>query len=132
MKPTVLVLVLALMSAGAIVALQHRGLPETTTYKHQLAPDSAANAMQNAAALPVKGQASGSAKQHGSEDNHAQKAALSAGAPPVAQAEEGFARGPSHSGKAESLPAAGSALPLLSVIGFGVLLGGIASALKTR
>ncbi len=32
----------------------------------------------------------------------------------------------------EELPASGSALPLLSVIGFGVLLGGIASALKTR
>ncbi len=30
------------------------------------------------------------------------------------------------------LPDTGSALPLLSVIGFGVLLGGIASALKTR
>ena len=32
----------------------------------------------------------------------------------------------------EELPAAGGALPLLSVIGFGVLLGGIASAMKTR
>ncbi len=31
-----------------------------------------------------------------------------------------------------SLPEAGSALPLLSVIGFGALLGGIASALRTR
>jgi len=31
-----------------------------------------------------------------------------------------------------ALPAAGGALPLLSVIGFGVLLGGIASAMKTR
>lgn len=30
------------------------------------------------------------------------------------------------------LPSAGSGLPLLSVIGFGVLVGGIASALKTR
>lgn len=30
------------------------------------------------------------------------------------------------------LPSASSALPLLSVIGFGVLLGGIASAMKTR
>jgi len=30
------------------------------------------------------------------------------------------------------LPAAGGALPLLSVIGFGALLGGIASAMKTR
>ena len=29
-------------------------------------------------------------------------------------------------------PSAGGALPLLSVIGFGVLLGGIASAMKTR
>ena len=34
--------------------------------------------------------------------------------------------------EARSLPAAGGALPLLSVIGFGVLLGGIASAMKTR
>jgi hypothetical protein len=32
----------------------------------------------------------------------------------------------------DGLPSTGSALPLLSVIGFGVLLGGIASALKTR
>ena len=32
----------------------------------------------------------------------------------------------------DNLPGSGSALPLLSVIGFGVLLGGIASALKTR
>jgi LPXTG-motif cell wall-anchored protein len=31
-----------------------------------------------------------------------------------------------------NLPATGSSLPLLSVIGFGVLVGGIASALKTR
>ncbi len=31
-----------------------------------------------------------------------------------------------------ALPNTGSALPLLSIIGFGVLLGGIASALKTR
>jgi hypothetical protein len=30
------------------------------------------------------------------------------------------------------IPNAGGALPLLSVIGFGVLLGGIASAMKTR
>jgi len=34
--------------------------------------------------------------------------------------------------EARALPAAGGALPLLSVIGFGVLLGGIASAMKTR
>lgn len=32
----------------------------------------------------------------------------------------------------QPLPASGGVLPLLSVIGFGVLLGGIASALKTR
>jgi hypothetical protein len=32
----------------------------------------------------------------------------------------------------ENQPHQGSALPLLSVIGFGVLLGGIASAMKTR
>ncbi len=32
----------------------------------------------------------------------------------------------------DNLPPSGSALPLLSVIGFGALLGGIASALKTR
>ncbi len=32
----------------------------------------------------------------------------------------------------QELPNTGSALPLLSIIGFGVLLGGIASALKTR
>lgn len=31
-----------------------------------------------------------------------------------------------------NLPSSGSSLPLLSVIGFGVLVGGIASALKTR
>ncbi|MFB3917961.1 MAG: hypothetical protein ACE14M_14625 [Terriglobales bacterium] len=32
----------------------------------------------------------------------------------------------------DNLPASGSTLPLLSVIGFGVLLGGIVSALRTR
>jgi hypothetical protein len=32
----------------------------------------------------------------------------------------------------DSLPNSGSALPLLSVIGFGVLVGGIATAMKTR
>ena len=32
----------------------------------------------------------------------------------------------------ESLPAASSALPLLSVIGFGALVGGVISALRTR
>ncbi len=32
----------------------------------------------------------------------------------------------------EELPSAAGALPLLSVIGFGVLLGGIASAMRTR
>lgn len=32
----------------------------------------------------------------------------------------------------QELPSAAGALPLLSVIGFGVLLGGIASAIKTR
>lgn len=32
----------------------------------------------------------------------------------------------------DALPQSGSALPLLSLIGFGVLLGGITSALKTR
>ncbi len=32
----------------------------------------------------------------------------------------------------QELPSAAGALPLLSVIGFGVLLGGIASAMKTR
>lgn len=33
---------------------------------------------------------------------------------------------------AQALPSSAGALPLLSVIGFGVLLGGIASAMKTR
>jgi LPXTG-motif cell wall-anchored protein len=41
---------------------------------------------------------------------------------------------PPETGNAQSgaLPETGSALPLISVIGFGVLVGGIASALKTR
>lgn len=43
----------------------------------------------------------------------------------------GFAPPPSLSDD-DKLPPASSALPLLSVIGFGVLLGGIASAMKTR
>jgi hypothetical protein len=38
----------------------------------------------------------------------------------------------SPSNSADNLPPTGSALPLLSIIGFGVLVGGIASALKTR
>ncbi len=37
-----------------------------------------------------------------------------------------------HAGADRKLPSASGALPLLSVIGFGVLLGGIASAMKTR
>jgi hypothetical protein len=37
-----------------------------------------------------------------------------------------------HKDKEQDLPSAAGALPLLSVIGFGVLLGGIASAMKTR
>ena len=36
------------------------------------------------------------------------------------------------SGDQQRLPASGSGLPLLSVIGMGVLVGGIASALRTR
>ncbi|HWR36645.1 MAG TPA: hypothetical protein VN622_12315, partial [Clostridia bacterium] len=32
----------------------------------------------------------------------------------------------------DGLPSSGGALPLLSVIGFGVLLGGVASAMRTR
>ncbi len=40
---------------------------------------------------------------------------------------------PDKAGSADdSLPQSGSALPLMSLIGFGVLLGGITSALKTR
>lgn len=35
-------------------------------------------------------------------------------------------------GDDDALPNSGSALPLLSVIGFGVLVGGIATAMKTR
>lgn len=38
----------------------------------------------------------------------------------------------SATGREAELPETGTALPLLSVIGFGVLLGGVASALKTR
>jgi hypothetical protein len=40
--------------------------------------------------------------------------------------------GPREQAKDEPLPSAAGALPLLSVIGFGVLLGGIASAMRTR
>jgi hypothetical protein len=39
---------------------------------------------------------------------------------------------PNRNSNHDGLPTSGSSLPLLSVIGFGVLLGGIASALKTR
>jgi hypothetical protein len=41
-------------------------------------------------------------------------------------------QGNNNQGGDSGLPSTGSALPLLSVIGFGVLVGGIASALKTR
>lgn len=44
----------------------------------------------------------------------------------------GYAPPPSLTDDDSKLPSASSALPLLSVIGFGVLLGGIASAMKTR
>lgn len=39
---------------------------------------------------------------------------------------------PVTEGSQEPLPSANSLLPLISVIGFGVLVGGIASAMKTR
>jgi hypothetical protein len=39
---------------------------------------------------------------------------------------------PQAPAKDDELPSAAGALPLLSVIGFGVLLGGIASAMRTR
>ena len=45
------------------------------------------------------------------------------------QSDQGPAHDPAHE---EALPSGSSALPLLSLIGFGALVGGIASALKTR
>ena len=39
---------------------------------------------------------------------------------------------PQENANDEHLPSAGGELPLLSVIGFGVLVGGVASAMKTR
>ena len=42
------------------------------------------------------------------------------------------AAAPNANAQDANLPSSSSALPLLSVIGFGVLVGGIASALKTR
>ncbi len=39
---------------------------------------------------------------------------------------------PANGNNDDQLPSAAGALPLLSVIGFGVLLGGIASAMRTR
>src|SRR5690242_1683626 len=39
---------------------------------------------------------------------------------------------PDLSNSSFSLPGAGSSLPLLSVIGFGVFIGGLISALRTR
>jgi len=49
------------------------------------------------------------------------------------QATQGGPQDPAAANAAqEPLPAANSLLPLVSVIGFGVLVGGIASAMKTR
>jgi len=41
------------------------------------------------------------------------------------------AKGPAHN-DADPLPGSSSSLPLLAVIGFGVLAGGITSAMRTR
>ena len=48
--------------------------------------------------------------------------------PPTA----GFAEPPLPSLPAADLPGANSSLPLLSIIGFGILVGGVISALRTR
>jgi hypothetical protein len=54
---------------------------------------------------------------------------------PATQADStqaGTQPGAQDSGDQQRLPSSGSGLPLLSVIGMGVLIGGIASALRTR
>jgi hypothetical protein len=53
--------------------------------------------------------------------------------PQTQQANQGRPRDPAVATSGQKpLPAANSLLPLVSVIGFGVLVGGIASAMKTR
>jgi hypothetical protein len=50
----------------------------------------------------------------------------------LAASQSGQEPSPAHKSRDQQLPTSGSALPLLSVIGMGVLVGGIASALRTR
>jgi len=52
--------------------------------------------------------------------------------PPAAQASTAAQKDQNKNGEDDALPQSGSALPLMSLIGFGVLVGGITSALKTR
>ncbi len=52
--------------------------------------------------------------------------------PPDDQVKSALPQNDMLSDEGEPLPAASSALPLLSIIGFGALLGGVISALRTR
>jgi hypothetical protein len=51
---------------------------------------------------------------------------------PTGNAPQGSASGPSDQLDDPNLPPASSPLPLISIIGFGILVGGIVSAMKTR
>jgi hypothetical protein len=78
-------------------------------------------------APPPQG-AAGLAKSSGTHLKQASMTGQQAPNPPSASGEPANA----VQARDEELPKAGSALPLLSVIGMGVLVGDIASALRTR
>lgn len=70
--------------------------------------------------------------QNGATQNAAPSAGGGQPATPAPQARVNNPAANSLPGVETSLPEAGSFLPILSIIGFGVLFGGMVSALKTR
>jgi hypothetical protein len=96
--------VLMVMAIGAVVGLQRTGVAQAATNLRVTAPENGHKFRANIVGVRFSTQLEAAASSQ----------------PEPAPADR------------NSLPEAGGALPLLSVIGFGVLLGGIASALKTR
>lgn len=81
-------------------------------------------------------QPTGTPRQQGylgdSQAPHLQLTAFNQSSAPAAQPSQSKAAPQKSGNNDDALPQSGSVLPLMSLIGFGVLLGGITSALKTR
>lgn len=155
MKTPRLVLILTIMAASAVFALYHNvsahasqilitsphngdslsGNSVTIRYqlKHPLA-----NASYVSYELQLDDQASVCTEEadytfeHLNQGRHQVRLQIAAVSRKEAPASSTAYFSTSASGRAGELPETSSMLPLLSVIGFGVLLGGVASALRTR